>query len=221
MGFKDWEPVYEQIIDDFCYSREEDERAARILSALASDIPQCDDFCLTGMFGSCATIIAGPSKNGGRLTDLLKGTTLTVGIGTALLLDEGTVPDFVVTDLDGDVATDLSANEGGATMVIHAHGDNIEAIRRYIPLVKGCAVLTTQSTPFATVRNFGGFTDGDRAVALAAHFGTHNIRLIGFDLVRPRVKEGSSIVTKAKKLRWAERLIEQLVNKDDLLMEYL
>ena len=221
MEFRDWEPVYEQILSDFGYSREEDERAARELAALASDKPQCDDVCLTGMFGNCATIVAGPPRSEEHLHDLIKGTTLSVGIGTALLLKEGSVPDFVVTDLDGDVASDLDANVKGAVLVVHAHGDNIPAIRQFVPSVKGRMVLTTQSTPFGSVRDFGGFTDGDRAVVLAAHFGTHDLKLIGFDLRHPRPKAGTSIETKAKKLRWAERLIELIELKNDIEIEYL
>ena len=221
MEFRDWEPDYERILQDFGYSRKDDERAARELAALASDKPQCDDVCLTGMFGKCATIVAGPPVSGGRFAELTKGTTLSVGIGTSLLLKEGIVPDFVVTDLDGDVATDLEANRSGAVLVVHAHGDNIRAIHQYIPSVQGQLVLTTQSEPFAEVHDFGGFTDGDRAVALAAHFGVLNIRLIGFDLLHPRPKSGSSPQTKAKKLRWAEKLIDQLAVKNDLNIEYL
>jgi uncharacterized Rossmann fold enzyme len=219
MEFRDWEPVYERILHDFGYSREEDERAARELAVLASDKSQCDDVCLTGMFGRCATVVAGPARSGEPITSVLKGTTLSVGIGTSLLLAEGSVPDFVVTDLDGDVATDIEANAKGAVLVVHAHGDNIPALRHFMPSVSGRVVLTTQSTPFGQVRNFGGFTDGDRAVALAAHFGTHNLRLIGFDLSHPRPKAGTSPEIKAKKLRWAGRLIDRMVKYNGIVLE--
>jgi 2-amino-4-hydroxy-6-hydroxymethyldihydropteridine diphosphokinase len=218
--FKDWEPVYERILADFGYSRAEDERAAKELDSLASGKTQCNEVCLTGMFGNCATVVAGPPLSGGSISDLLKGTVLSVGIGTALLLGEGKVPDFVVTDLDGDVATDLAANGKGAVLVVHAHGDNVPAMRRHVPSIPGRVVLTTQSVPFASVRDFGGFTDGDRAVALSAHFGTHNLRLIGFDLQHPRPKAGSSIESKARKLKWAEILIDRMVRKYNLNMEY-
>jgi uncharacterized Rossmann fold enzyme len=173
------------------------------------------------MFGSMASIITGPSRSGNKLAEAVKGTTLSAGIGTALLLDECMVPDLVVTDLDGDVATDLEANERGSVLVVHAHGDNIPALRRFVPSVKGRMVLTTQSTPFGPVRDFGGFTDGDRAVALAAHFGVRNVQLIGFDLRHPRPKAGSSLEIKAKKLRWAECLIDQIALKDGINIEYI
>jgi len=221
MEFRDWEPVYERILHDFGYSREEDERAARELAVLASDKSQCDDVCLTGMFGRCATVVAGPARSGEPITSVLKGTTLSVGIGTSLLLAEGSVPDFVVTDLDGDVATDIEANAKGAVLVVHAHGDNIPALRKYVPLISGRIVLTTQSTPIGPVHDFGGFTDGDRALALAVHFGARNIRLIGFDLKHPRPKQGTAPEVKARKLKWAEMMIDQLRTKYSLNVEYL
>lgn len=220
MEFRDWEPDYELILQDFGYSRKDDERAARELAVLASAKPQCDDVCLTGMFGKCATVVAGPPL-AGQMTELIKGTTISVGIGTALLLKDGIVPDFVVTDLDGDVPTDLEANRRGSVLVVHAHGDNIGALHQYIPSVQGRLVMTTQSEPFGEVHDYGGFTDGDRAVALAAHFGALNIRLIGFDLLHPRPKVGTSSETKAKKLRWAGKLIGQLALKNGLNIEYL
>ena len=220
MEFRDWEPVYERILHDFGYSRKEDERAARELAVLASDKSQCDDFCLTGMFGRCATVVAGPARSGDSITGVLKGTTLSVGIGTALLLAEGSVPDLVVTDLDGDVGTDIEANAKGAVLVVHAHGDNIPALRHFVPSVTGRVVLTTQSTPFGPVRNFGGFTDGDRAVLMAVQFGARNIRLIGFDLSHPRPKAGTSPEIKARKLRWAGSLIDQARLENGLNVEY-
>jgi uncharacterized Rossmann fold enzyme len=221
MEFRDWEPVYERIIREFGYSREEDERAAHILAALAEDRALCDDICMARLFNDTATVVAGPSSSGAGIAELAIGTTLSVGIGTGLLLKEGRVPDLVVTDLDGDVALDLEANERGAVLVVHAHGDNISALIGIIPSVKGRLVLTTQSTPFGPVRNYGGFTDGDRAVALAVHFGVRRLRLIGFDLSHPRPKVGVTLETKAKKLRWAEKLINDIVAREGIELEHL
>jgi uncharacterized Rossmann fold enzyme len=40
---------------------------------------------------------------------------------------------------------------------------------------------TTQSLPHNTLFNFGGFTDGDRAILTAIHFQSPIIGLLGFD----------------------------------------
>jgi 2-amino-4-hydroxy-6-hydroxymethyldihydropteridine diphosphokinase len=220
MDFRDWEPEYVRILRDFGYSREEDERAAIELASLAADKSQCDEPCLARIIGKRATVVAGPPMSRERFFELIEGTLFSVGIGTSLLMRENVVPDLVVTDMDGDVATDLEANGKGAVLVVHAHGDNVQALRQYVPLVEGRMVLTTQSIPFGRVHDFGGFTDGDRAVALAAHFGARDIRLIGFDLQHPRPKIGTSPEIKAKKLIWAERLINRFVSDYGLKIEY-
>jgi hypothetical protein len=65
---------------------------------------------------------------------------------------------------------------------------------------------TTQSRPFGRLHNFGGFTDGDRAVLMARHLGAPT-RLLGFDFDTPRLKEGRDVEVKKRKLAWARRLI--------------
>lgn len=76
-------------------------------------------------------------------------------------------------------------------------------------------MLTTQSVPSSIVFNFGGFTDGDRAVCLARHMGTKNIILEGFNFENPTPKIGTSIEIKAKKLKWAKKIIFDM-NPNDI-----
>jgi 2-amino-4-hydroxy-6-hydroxymethyldihydropteridine diphosphokinase len=91
--------------------------------------------------------------------------------------------------------------------VIHAHGDNSDAIMENIDMFTGPVMITTQSTPDLLLCNFGGFTDGDRAVCLARHFGARRINLVGFDFDNPSCKEGSDPAVKKKKLSWAKHII--------------
>ena len=51
---------------------------------------------------------------------------------TSIFLEHGLRPDVVVTDLDGRIEDLLKADEMGSLMVVHAHGDNVEALRRYL-----------------------------------------------------------------------------------------
>jgi uncharacterized Rossmann fold enzyme len=88
---------------------------------------------------------------------------------TELLLELGIIPDFVVTDLDGHHESLVSANMKGSVMVIHAHGDNIEKINSSASDFRNI-IGTTQSFPLSNIFNFGGFTDGDRAVFIGEHF---------------------------------------------------
>jgi len=208
MDFEEWEPYYEEILREFGYSREDDEKAARVLDeTLAGDRiePQILDRMLRGQDVSVA-------GNGPSLKDEVAGCDgilITADEATSVAMKAGLGPDLVVTDLDGDVKDQIKANVKGAIIAIHAHGDNIPAIRRWAPLFRGRVMATTQSRPFSKVYDFGGFTDGDRAAFLARHFGASRIRLLGFDFEHPSPKDENPEV-KMKKLAWAKKLIGNL-----------
>jgi hypothetical protein len=87
---------------------------------------------------------------------------------------------------------------------VHAHGDNIDKLEKYVPLLHSI-VGSTQSVPLKNVYNFGGFSDGDRCVFLAKEFGAAKINLIGFDF-----NDEDVTPTKKKKLHWAKTLIGEL-----------
>ena len=72
------------------------------------------------------------------------------------------------------------AVDKGSLILIHAHGDNLQEIEQLAPKLKN-KIGTVQVKPFGLVRNFGGFTDGDRCVFLAEHFKASKILLFGFD----------------------------------------
>ena len=94
------------------------------------------------------------------------------------LVESGIIPDIVITDLDGDEDT-LKKIGRKSIFIVHAHGDNIEKLE-FVKKFKKC-IGTTQSNPFNKIQNFGGFTDGDRGVFLANHFGAKKIILFGMD----------------------------------------
>jgi 2-amino-4-hydroxy-6-hydroxymethyldihydropteridine diphosphokinase len=127
---------------------------------------------------------AGPSLEEGvkklSTEDRRQKTLIAADGATSCLLENGLYPDIVVTDLDGDIKDLLLADRFGAIMVVHAHGDNIPAVKKTLPRFKN-PVVTAQTEPLRNVFNFWGFTDGDRAVFLARHFGATKIDLIGFD----------------------------------------
>ena len=120
----------------------------------------------------------------------------------AVLLRRGIVPDVVVSDLDGPFPAILEACQKKAIIVVHAHGDNLDALARYVPQLKN-VIGTCQCRPLGGLYNFGGFTDGDRSVFLAVELGASSIELVGFDF-----EDQSVTPRKRKKLAWAKRLIE-------------
>ncbi|HUV61732.1 MAG TPA: 6-hydroxymethylpterin diphosphokinase MptE-like protein [Thermoplasmata archaeon] len=132
---------------------------------------------------------------------------------TSLLVERGFVPDVVVTDLDGVVDDQVEANAEGTVVFVHAHGDNREALGRWVPEFRGRVVGTCQCEPVDGVFNFGGFTDGDRAACIISELGVRRILLAGFDLKRPAKKAGRSAEVKARKLRWAERILAMIADE--------
>jgi len=75
---------------------------------------------------------------------------------------------------------------------------------------------TTQGNPepYDHLHNFGGFTDGDRAVHIADHFKAKTISLIGFDFTNElgeySFAEHKNKDIKLKKLQWCKSLIDSL-----------
>lgn len=89
---------------------------------------------------------------------------------------------MIVTDLDGPANLIL---RGNTLKVVHAHGDNIERIVNLVPRMEGSILGTTQSIPVGSVRNIGGFTDGDRSVIMAVLMGAERVKIYGFDFENP------------------------------------
>jgi hypothetical protein len=214
MDFDHWDPLYQQILDDMGYDRESDENSVRILKAvtMGSDLQSGDD--AAEMLKQTATVVGNaPCLEDDIRSKGVSGTILCSGSAVGRLVAMGYEPDMVFTDLDGDIEPQIEASRRGAFTFIHAHGDNADLIIRYAPLFKGPVVLTTQTVPEYTVFNYGGFTDGDRAVCFAAHFGVQDIRLVGFDYDNPMPKEGSDPLVKKRKLQWARRIVDSLTHK--------
>ncbi len=209
MLFSEWEPVYEEILGDMGYSRADDEGSVRVLEMATLNCDLISGEEAGELIGAECTVF-GNSPGLERDVERLgtKGTLIASGSSVGRLLAMGVTPDIVVTDMDGDISAQLEASSRGAVTFLHAHGDNRELAAKYAGLFKGPVVLTTQSVPTLIAYDYGGFTDGDRAVCLARHFGCRRIFLPGFDYSHPMPKEGSDPETKAKKLAWAKRIIE-------------
>ncbi len=210
MRFESWEPIYQKILDDFGFSRERDEEAAELLSELLREPEQSLKDAFRLVCGR-AVIVCGNGPSLVRELDALPKQDhifIAADGATEALLKQGIIPQIVVTDLDGPFQAILQANKMGSIIVVHAHGDNIDAIEKGVPVLKN-VIGTTQSRPLKNVYNFGGFTDGDRCVFLAKHLGAAEIRLVGFDY-----NDESVTPRKRKKLSWAKRLIEIALSGD-------
>lgn len=213
MDYEMWEPFYRKILNDFGFSQAEDESVAAELDRLLGGRRGADADLRDALEGKEVTVAGNGPKVAAEI-DRASGVLVTADEATSVALARGLRPAILVTDLDGNVVDQIRANQEGTIAVVHAHGDNGPAVREWAPRFPGVTVATTQSLPTGRLRNFGGFTDGDRAAFLADHFGAKRIRLVGFDFERPNEKDVDAH-TKKRKLDWAYILLGAL-HRDEL-----
>lgn len=202
MKFSEWEPVYTEILRDFGYSRAMDERARDRLVELTT--PNC----ITEYSSGTSVGIAGGAASLSSELSRLDGvdSVIAVSNAAAVLRNAGVSFEMMVTDLDKVPETAKLLTKEGTSVVVHAHGDNISALESWVPEFEPRYVIpTTQAEPTQHVRNFGGFTDGDRAAFLADELGASRIVFVGWDF-----DDDSVAADKRRKLAWAERLLRWL-----------
>ena len=79
-------------------------------------------------------------------------------------------------------------------------------MREWIPRFGNKVIGTCQCEPVGNLVNFGGFTDGDRAVHMALELGAESCTLVGFNFMDADDR-------KLRKLRWADMLISIVSEK--------
>jgi uncharacterized Rossmann fold enzyme len=210
VDYDTWEPLYLQILEDFGFSIERDKEAAERLAALlAGRKTAFHDLCQL-LHGNPVVVCGNAHCLATELDEqpITDSTILAADGAVSVLLKRDIVPAAVVTDLDGPFPEIKRANSLGSLVVVHAHGDNLDALRSYVPLLERI-VGTCQCRPPAGLFNFGGFTDGDRCVFAAKELGAAKIGLLGFDFQDPGVTP-----RKKKKLGWAKKLIDLALSSD-------
>jgi uncharacterized Rossmann fold enzyme len=231
MEYENWKKYYAEILLDFNFDRRMDEEAARLLSKTLlnkqtispSKLEKIINNKHAYVFGGGDTLIRGIKKFKG-FEETISGEMIIISAdgATTSLMEKDILPDIIVTDLDGKIEDQISANKKGSVVVIHAHGDNIEAIKKWTTRFNGEVIGTTQAKPLENIFNFGGFTDGDRGVFLAEHFGAKKITLVGFDYTRVgKMLNKKSTEIKLKKLMWARKLIETICKETGIELECL
>jgi 2-amino-4-hydroxy-6-hydroxymethyldihydropteridine diphosphokinase len=202
MQFKDWEPHYCEILAYFGFDRAGDEEAARLLASL---LPRDNLLSLAALTCDKPVTVCGNAPCLKDELDKISGVVFAADAAADVLDAHDIRPDAVFTDLDGASDRLLELNKEGTIVVVHAHGDNIALLKHWVPRFEGPVVGTTQSTPLPHVHNFGGFSDGDRAVFTAYELGAEQVTLIGFDLDDKNVEP-----VKRGKLFWARKLLALL-----------
>lgn len=211
-----WQDMYDAILADFAYDAARDDKSARMLGRMLDEAGMPDAYpALRRLIEGSTVLVAGSGPSLDESFDVLArhaDTAVLIAADTAVkpLVDRGIMPHVIVTDLDGDVECHAEASRRGAIIIAHAHGDNMHMLH-HVRRFRAC-MGTTQVGPVGRIRNLGGFTDGDRAVFAADHFGAGRIILFGMDLDgevgRHSRTAASDRATKAKKLLKARELLE-------------
>ena len=216
MDFAEWEPVYEAILADFGWTRAADERARDLLGAtLSGDTFDPDDLEVAGN----TVVVGGAGPSLASDLGVVQDADLVFAASAAAdtIRDAGLAVDCMVTDLDKNPRTARELSRAGVPVAVHAHGDNVPELRTVVPGLEPAAVIpTTQAAPVDGIRNFGGFTDGDRAAFMADHLDAGDLRFAGWDFDDPDVEP-----EKARKLAWAERLLYWLERRRGTSFEVL
>jgi uncharacterized Rossmann fold enzyme len=124
----------------------------------------------------------------------------------------------IVSDFDGTPHLELAA-KSGATIIAHAHGDNMEAwnecVGAWSQFSNPPALVLSHQTPhyFEGMHNWGGFTDGDRALCMAHSLGVDfaDVYLVGYTLSRVGQWSGRTQESrKLAKLQWMATVVQML-----------
>ncbi len=212
-----WKTKFKEIRREFGYRRTDDFLSARKLDSLLEkkfSKKQLQDK-ITGK--TIFIIGAGPSLSQSLVyIKKCKNVTKIVADGAArALLERGIKPDILVTDLDGDLDSIKKIGKMKIPILVHAHGDNYNKLE--IVKMFSNVIGTTQTEEFGEIKNFGGFTDGDRCVFLAEFFGAKKIVLVGMDFGQKIGKYSKHKVInreiKIKKLKFGKMILEWFATK--------
>jgi len=233
--FRAW---YRKIVNDFNFDLQKDREARDLLSRILEkktnsynleevllsfkqNIQKKEQICVYGCGPSLEESVDFILSNLGK--NFFNNCVNLAADGAARLLNERMIQiDGIITDLDGITKRDFFKAK---FVIVHAHGDNILLLEHFKNTIINFTKIigTTQAESTYNLINPGGFTDGDRVLALIISFllPQQELYLIGMDFddivgnySKPnREKNYVADPIKLKKLQYALQIIEWLIPK--------
>ena len=126
-----WPKKYSDILQEFKYSEKKDKESAILLNSILKKSNV--DAQLKSLIKKEIVLVvgAGPSLSTAipKLRNYKKSIKIAADSSVKALVENGIIPDVVITDLDGDAAMFKKISKTETIFVVHAHGDNIEKTR--------------------------------------------------------------------------------------------
>jgi len=166
-----------------------------------------------------AVIFVGAAVENNELDEMVgEGVVFIAADGAVGALPNDAELACVVSDFDGTPHLEQAAING-ATIIAHAHGDNLAAwndcVESWSHFANPPSLILSHQTPqiFPGMHNWGGFTDGDRALCMAHALGVNfeDVYLVGYTLSRVGKWSGRTDVNKKlEKLQWMATVVQML-----------
>ncbi|MFO7796590.1 MAG: 6-hydroxymethylpterin diphosphokinase MptE-like protein [Promethearchaeati archaeon] len=238
--YEDFKTIYERILRDFQFNREMDRKARdillnifkeknvewtveKILANFRTDIQNYSNILIYGCGPSLEETVNRLFDN--RKKSYFANLVHLAADGASVLLKEMNIPIHgLFTDLDGITKAEF---EYAKFVIVHGHGDNIDKVKQFEKEIikKENVIGTTQVKPKGPILNPGGFTDGDRILYFIRNLILSNQKIffIGMDFnkivgkySKPEfIRNRKANEIKRKKLIYAKKLIEELVDQMD------
>ena len=201
-----WWDFQDRIESQFGFSRIREDVASRFVSRIFT--PEGD---ISDHIKDRDLVIVGAGVN--SFTHIPESGLLVADGALRACLERGTIPEFIVTDLDGYISDLIWASKHGSKVIVHSHGDNLADLYRHSSHFRPICVTSTY--PSTGTSCWGGFTDGDRALMMALSLGCKSVRLIGFDFSKIGDYSGKYSPRKLEKLEWAKKIVTECMQRSN------
>jgi len=191
MDWKEWQPIYYDIVRKLHLDEISDIQATQLLTEILKDVnPSPILLQLEQMIVNKTVVVCGAGPSLESHIQMLRERNdyedlvfVAADGAVSLLLEQNCPCDIIVTDLDGDYNHIKQATLNGAIVIAHGHGDNMDKIREMVPNL-GSILGSTQVKPTDRAFLWGGFTDGDRACYVVSSYFPQSVILAGMDFGR-------------------------------------